>query len=61
MARERTRARADLIVIEGAYAPYNFTKPDGTLDGYEIELGREICARAKIKRWRGRGRGREQT
>ncbi|WP_288587245.1 transporter substrate-binding domain-containing protein [uncultured Methylobacterium sp.] len=37
------------IATEGAYAPYNFTKPDGTLDGYEIELGREICARAKIK------------
>jgi len=36
------------IATEGAYAPYNFTKPDGTLDGYEIELGREICARAKL-------------
>jgi len=37
------------IATEGAYAPYNFTKPDGSLDGYEIELGREICARAKLK------------
>ncbi|GJD47544.1 Octopine-binding periplasmic protein [Methylobacterium crusticola] len=37
------------IATEGAYAPYNFTKPDGSLDGYEIELGREICARAKLR------------
>ena len=26
------------IATEGAFKPYNFTKPDGTLDGYEIEL-----------------------
>ncbi len=30
------------IATEGAYAPYNFTKPDGSLDGFEIELGREV-------------------
>ncbi|WP_298965603.1 transporter substrate-binding domain-containing protein [uncultured Methylobacterium sp.] len=36
------------IATEGAYAPYNFTKPDGSLDGFEIELGREVCARAKL-------------
>lgn len=36
------------IATEGAYAPYNFTKPDGSLDGYEIELAREVCRRAKL-------------
>ncbi|MFE1598554.1 transporter substrate-binding domain-containing protein [Methylobacterium sp. ID0610] len=36
------------IATEGAYAPYNFTKPDGSLDGYEIELAREVCKRVKL-------------
>ncbi|MGY2047568.1 transporter substrate-binding domain-containing protein [Methylobacterium sp. JK268] len=36
------------IATEGAYAPYNFTKPDGSLDGYEIELAREVCKRTKL-------------
>jgi octopine/nopaline transport system substrate-binding protein len=31
------------IATEGAFPPYNLTKPDGTLDGYEIELGKQLC------------------
>lgn len=31
------------IATEGAFPPYNLTKPDGTLDGYEVELGMHLC------------------
>ena len=37
------------IATEGAFAPYNFTKPDGTLDGYEIELSKILCERMQVK------------
>ncbi|MFY9209681.1 MAG: transporter substrate-binding domain-containing protein [Aestuariivita sp.] len=33
---------------EGAYAPYNFINDAGNLDGFEIELGNELCARAEL-------------
>ncbi|MBP1804738.1 transporter substrate-binding domain-containing protein [Rubellimicrobium aerolatum] len=36
------------IGTEGAYPPYNFLDDAGNLDGFEIELGREICARAQL-------------
>jgi octopine/nopaline transport system substrate-binding protein len=36
------------IAFEGAYEPWNLTKPDGTMDGFEPELAKDICARAKI-------------
>ena len=37
------------IGFEGAYEPWNLTKPDGTIDGFEPELAKDICARAKIE------------
>jgi octopine/nopaline transport system substrate-binding protein len=37
------------IAFEGAYEPWNLTKPDGTIDGFEPELAKDICARAKIE------------
>ena len=37
------------IGLEGAYEPWNLTKPDGTLDGFEPELAKDICARAKLE------------
>lgn len=37
------------IATEGAFRPYNFTKPDGTLDGYEIELSQYLCAQMKVE------------
>lgn len=37
------------IATEGAFAPYNFTKPDGTLDGLEVDLYKDICARMKVE------------
>lgn len=37
------------IATEGAYAPWNFVKPGGHLDGFEIELARDLCDRMKAK------------
>jgi octopine/nopaline transport system substrate-binding protein len=37
-----------VIATEGAYAPYNMHAPDGKLIGFEIDLGNDLCARAKI-------------
>lgn len=36
------------IATEGAYAPWNFTTADGKLDGLEIELANDLCARMKV-------------
>jgi len=37
------------IVLEGGYEPWNLTKPDGTLGGFEPELAQDLCARMKVK------------
>jgi octopine/nopaline transport system substrate-binding protein len=37
------------IATEGYLRPYNFTHPDGTLDGFEIELGKYVCTRMHVK------------
>lgn len=37
------------IATEGAYAPWNFSGPNGKLQGYEIDLANELCARMKSK------------
>jgi octopine/nopaline transport system substrate-binding protein len=37
------------IATEGAFPPYNLTKPDGTLDGYEIELSQYLCTHMKVE------------
>jgi len=33
---------------EGAYPPYNFINDNGEVDGFERELGDEMCARAEL-------------
>lgn len=33
---------------EGAYPPYNFVNDKGEVDGFERELGDELCKRAKL-------------
>ncbi len=33
---------------EGAYAPWNFINDSGEVDGFERELGDELCARAEL-------------
>lgn len=37
-----------VIATEGAYMPYNGHAPDGSLIGFEIDLGNDLCARAKL-------------
>lgn len=37
------------IATEGAYAPWNYTLPDGTLAGYEIDLAKELCKRMQAQ------------
>lgn len=46
-----TAALADTIRMgtEGAYAPYNFINDEGEVDGYEREVGDELCKRAKLE------------
>ncbi|MEC7962416.1 MAG: transporter substrate-binding domain-containing protein, partial [Pseudomonadota bacterium] len=33
---------------EGAYPPYNFLNDAGEVDGFERELGDELCKRAEL-------------
>ena len=33
---------------EGAYPPFNFINDDGEVDGFEREVGDELCARAEL-------------
>lgn len=37
------------IVTEGGFVPWNYTKPDGTLAGFEIDLINNLCERMKVK------------
>jgi polar amino acid transport system substrate-binding protein len=36
------------IGTEGAYPPFNFINDANELDGFEIELGNELCKRAGL-------------
>lgn len=42
------QAQAVRIGTEGAYAPWNFLNDKGEVDGFEIELGNELCTRAAL-------------
>ena len=48
IAQEKTWTKIR-IATEGAFAPWNFTKPDGTLDGFEVELYKDLCKRMKVE------------
>ena len=37
------------IASEGAYPPYNLINDKGDLDGYDIDVGNEICKRAALE------------
>ncbi|CAN7691311.1 transporter substrate-binding domain-containing protein [Mesorhizobium sp. LjRoot246] len=37
------------IATEGGFLPWNYTKPDGTLAGFEIDLANDLCTRMKVK------------
>ncbi|SLN10789.1 Lysine-arginine-ornithine-binding periplasmic protein precursor [Roseovarius albus] len=45
-----TAFAADTVRLgtEGAYAPWNFLNDDGEVDGFERELGDELCTRAEL-------------
>jgi octopine/nopaline transport system substrate-binding protein len=45
MAKDRTVR----IATEGAWAPWNFTLPGGKLDGFEIDLAKELGRRMRVK------------
>ncbi|WP_204113963.1 transporter substrate-binding domain-containing protein [Shimia biformata] len=44
-------AAADVVRMgtEGAYAPWNFVNDAGEIDGFERELGDELCKRAELQ------------
>ncbi|CUW44413.1 arginine/ornithine-binding periplasmic protein precursor [Brucella vulpis] len=37
------------IGTEGAYPPFNFIKPDGTLSGFDVDIARALCDQMKAK------------
>lgn len=37
------------IATEGDFAPWNFADANGKLDGFEIELAKDLCNRAKLE------------
>ena len=41
--------KAIRIGTEGAYAPFNYVKPDGSLAGFEIDLAMALCEQMKVK------------
>ena len=49
IARADDKPTAITIATEGAYAPWNFTGPDGKPAGFEIDLANDLCARMKVK------------
>ena len=50
LALASTFAMADTVRLgtEGAYAPWNFINDAGEVDGFERELGDELCTRAEL-------------
>ena len=48
MALADGHAKTVRMGTEGAYPPYNFLNDAGEVDGFERELGDELCARAEL-------------
>jgi len=48
MALADGHAKTIRLGTEGAYPPYNFINDAGEVDGFERELGDELCARAEL-------------
>jgi octopine/nopaline transport system substrate-binding protein len=49
IAGAAAQGKAVKIATEGAYAPWNFTGAGGKLEGFEIDLANDLCARMKVK------------
>jgi octopine/nopaline transport system substrate-binding protein len=47
--QNRWQTQGIRIATEGAYAPWNFSTPQGTLDGFEIELANDLCRRMNAR------------
>lgn len=45
-AKEWTKVR---MGTEGAYPPFNFTTADGTLTGFDVEIGNALCEELKLE------------
>lgn len=37
------------IATEGAFPPYNFVKPDGSLGGFDVDIANALCAEMKVQ------------
>lgn len=37
------------VGVEGAFPPFNLMTPDGKLDGYDLDVAKEVCKRANLK------------
>lgn len=37
------------VATEGAYAPFNWVDPDGSLKGFDVDIAKELCARIKVE------------
>jgi len=37
------------IATEGAYAPFNFVAPDGSLQGFDVDIANALCAHMQAK------------
>ena len=48
-ASAQEKPSAITIATEGAYEPWNFTGPNGVLQGLEVDLAKDLCARMKVK------------
>ncbi|MEV8466487.1 transporter substrate-binding domain-containing protein [Fluviibacterium sp. DFM31] len=50
LALSATFATADVVrmATEGAYPPFNFINDAGNVDGFDIAVGNEVCARAQL-------------
>ena len=38
-----------ILGTEGAYPPFNYTDANGKVQGFEIDLGNEMCRRLKVE------------
>ncbi|MDH6152575.1 MULTISPECIES: transporter substrate-binding domain-containing protein [Paraburkholderia] len=48
-ADTQTALKEVRIVTEGGFLPWNYTKADGTLAGFEIDLAHNLCDRMHVK------------
>ncbi|HXV24011.1 MAG TPA: ABC transporter substrate-binding protein [Alphaproteobacteria bacterium] len=37
------------VATEGAYAPFNWVDPDGSLKGFDVDIANELCARIEVE------------